>query len=379
MNLPDEIFDQAIKRLQNGESAFNVAESYPEFAAELRELLPIVAQVRAIPKLEAPTPHKKYKFAEAKKFSYRFVEYLSAFRMAIVPISLLVALLGGGMVVRATEDSLPGDTFYTLKRASEQARLSMTFNPDKTAIIHVEMAQRRLNEVKKAIGSNNVKVEAAAIVELQKQTEKTFAEVPQVAAVNAVTDGDSSLLNKLVALNKEQKSVLSEVGSSAGTKEVTAVALNTTKENDKTLAKIIATVNEQALVDLPNKVSTTGPISLLEKSQIIVNKLTFVIDQNTIITNDAGEKIDSIPDPKASVTIIASKIDGQSIAKQISILAPEVKITPTPSVSPTVKGAASPTPTPSTTPTPTASPTPAPTNQATGSFITEPTENQYAP
>lgn len=377
MNIPDTIFDQAIERIHNGESAFVVADSYPEYATELQELLPVIASVVSIPKLDIPAPTKQYKFIEARSLPYRVTNFLASFRLAIVPISLVVALFGGRMIVQAAENSLPGDTFYTLKRASEEARLTLTFNSDKTATIHVELAQRRLDEVKKAINNNDVKVEAEAIAELQKQTAKTFAEVPQVAAVNAVADGDSTLLNKLVALNKEQKLVLSEVESTPNTKDVTEVALNTTKENDKTLAKIIATVNEQALIDLPNKISVTGPISLLKDNQITVNKNVFTINQSTIITNEKGEKVDAITDAKVNVTIIGSKAGELFVAKQISILAPEVKVTPTPSVSPTVKGATTPTPTPSITPTVT--PTPMPTNQATGSFISEPSSEQYAP
>jgi len=379
MNIPDTIFDQALQRLHNGESAFTVAESYPEYAAELKELLPTISQLIEIPKLNAPVPSKRYKFAEAKVVPYRFIEYLTTLRMAVVPISLLVALIGGRMVVQATENSMPGETFYTLKRASEEARLGLTFNTDKTATIHMELSQRRLNEVKKAIDSNDEQLEAAAIEELQKQTEKTFATVPQVAAVNAVSEGDSTLLNQLVALNKEQKSVLSNLENTPGTEEATAVALNTTKENDKTLAKIIATVNEQALVDLPNKISATGAITSLKDNLITVNRNTFTINQDTIITDANGEKVDAITDLKVNVTIIGSKTDDTLIAKQISILAPEVTVTPTPVASPTVKGTVTPTPTPvAPTPTPTP-PAPTPTNQATGSFITEPSAEQYAP
>ncbi len=371
MNIPDTIFDQALQRLQSGESALRIAQDYPEYSTELSELLSVVTQVMSVPTLSAPAPSKRFKYAEVRALPYRFADYLVAFRMAIIPISLVAALFGGRMVVQATENSLPGDTFYSVKRASEEARLSLTFNPEKTATIHVELAQRRLNEVKKAIDSNDSEQESAAISEMQKQTEKTFASVTQVAAVNAVTDGDSTLLDQLVALNKEQKSVLSAIENSPGTEEATTVALNTTKENDITLAKIIATVHEQSLVDLPNKISVTGYISVLKDNQITVNKNTFTINETTIITDANGEKIDAITDLKSNVTIIGAKIDDVLIAKQISIIAPEASPTPT------VKGATTPTPTP--TVAPTITPTPTPTNQATGSFISEPSAGQYTP
>ncbi len=381
--MPDYIFEEALKRLRTGESVLSISQSFPEHKETLESLLPIAALTMSIPKMQPPVPHRQYRFVkEIQSAPYRFAGIFQFMRMAVIPISLVAALLGGKLVVNATANSLPGDKLYTLKRATEEARLNLSMSDSAAATIHVELVQKRLEEVKKAIDSKNSATETAAIEALQKQTEKTFAVASQVAAVNAVTNKDSSLLDNLVAINKEQKSVLAsiEIGETDGTKEATKTALNTTAENDKTIAKLIATVNEQTLIDLPNKISITGLISSLKPTSITVEKNTFIIDEGTIINGTDGSVLDALPKDTANVTVIGTRSDKGLFAKKITLieLAATPSTTPTPSVSPspTVKGVVTPKPTP-TNENPT--PTPTPTNEASGSFIVEPSAEQYAP
>lgn len=375
--IPDYIFDTALNRLREGESVVQIANSYPEYQAELAELLSLAHMTMRIPKLYPPLPRKQYRFAaKLQSAPYRFAGWFAFARMAVIPISLVAVLLGGRIVVHATENSLPGDKLYTFKRATEQARLNLSLSEDAAATIHVELAQKRLAEVKKAISTNNQAAETAAITALQEQTEKTFALVPQVAAVNAVTNKDTSLLDNLVAINKEQKSLLSSIETTNETADAAKTALDTTKENDKTIAKLIATVNEQTLIDLPNKISVTGNISSLLNNTLTVERNAFKLDEETIITGTDGSIVAELPKDALRVTVIGTRSDQGLMAKKITVieLKPDV-VTATPT--PTVKGTVTPTPKPSLTPTPTPTPIPTPTDQASGGYIVEPTDNQY--
>lgn len=384
MTLPETIFAEALERLDRGETPHQIAASFPEYEQELEGLLSIAEMGMNIPKLVPPTPYKRHLFAEKTvTTSGALVQFLNFMRVAIIPISLVIALIGGRAMVDATEDSLPGDKLYSLKRATEEARLTITRDQSKIAIIHVELMQKRIADVKKAADTGDQESEAAAINELQTQTEKTFAEAAPLATANAISNQDSTLLDSLVAINQEQKDVLEDVSESESnndeTKTVAITALEDNKKNDVTLAKIIATVNDQALVDLPNKISVTGKITSHFGNKVVVEKNTFIIDKETKFQDMVGGAISEPTKLEGRITVTGTRLEnGSLLAKQILLLPPdsgEVKgetITPTPPTNTPAK----PTPTPT---------EPAPSEpvqvqpKATGSYIVEPSAQQYSP
>ncbi len=390
-NIPDEIFAQALARLQNGEAAEVIASDYADYQQELIGLLFVAQMGMNIPKLQVPAPYKAYRFADQVAASKGFTEWLSYFRVAVIPIALVVVLIGGRTAVNATENSLPGEKLYTLKRATEKARLSLTRDQDKVASLHVEFMQNRINEVKQAADEGNAESETLAIAELKTQTETTFAEAGPIATANAITKQDSTLLENLVAINKQQKDVLAELSEnndSDSAKMIATTALEDNKKNDVTLAKIIATVNDQSLADLPNKVSATGDISFYNGASITVEKNIFTINDHTTFTGIDGTDI--APADIASktitgrVTVMGTRSEnGVLVAKQILLLASDViggqsgevkgDVIVKPITKPVVKPSKEP-----------IEPEPTPINdlttptKATGSFITEPSEGQYA-
>ncbi|MBI2866078.1 MAG: hypothetical protein HYX99_01785, partial [Chloroflexi bacterium] len=61
--------------------------------------------------------------------------------------SLLIVFLLGGQVVRASAQSLPGDTLYSVKRAVEQVRLTLALSPEARAQVSREFADQRTQEL----------------------------------------------------------------------------------------------------------------------------------------------------------------------------------------------------------------------------------------
>lgn len=350
------------------------------------EELQIINLLSSIPKTNVPNPTKRYSFAKKTSFAQQVVNFLSGNKSVTFAAVFALLLVGGFGIVRATENSLPEERLYTLKLVGEKARLGITFDQDKVASLHLALAEKRLDETKQAIETNNPEKEAAAITALALQTEKTFSAVSGIATTKAVSENDSTLLDNLVAINKEQKSVLETASKSEGTKESAEVALSVTKETDKSLAKIIATVNEQTLLDLPNKISVTGTVNSYIKNKLVVEKSTFTVNDATVVHNQTGEIVEKFDKIEGKITVIGTKdINNIVTAKKIIIIDGSVSLA---TDKPQVKGVVT---TPKTEPKTTTSPTttapntetnttePQKPSQTQAGFILEPTESQYAP
>jgi hypothetical protein len=313
---------------------------------------------------------------------------ISILRFGAIPLSVVMFALGGHTLIRAAQDSLPQDNLYALKRAAEAVQVSFTKDSTKQATLQLELTHKRLKELRQATANHKPEQEAAALNELKNQTQKTFATVPQIAAATALATNDSALLDELVQLNKDQKEVVSAIADKPQTETLAlaSTALETVKKNTETIAALVATVQEQALVDLDNKVSLTGKAILNpDKSKIVVERTTFTIDQDTVILSPEGDTM-TLADlvPLAKVNVVGSKTEQTIVAKVISLVEPVPVV-------PSVKGAATAKPTTAKTAAPKPAPTPKPDpveeqtapdenpNPVHGGFIPEPPAPEYAP
>lgn len=83
---------------------------------------------------------------------FSFGKWLRAPAFSIVAI--LLALFGGSLFsVSAAERSLPGDLLYSVKIATEQARLAMASSPEQKLILKTEFTDRRVDEMKQVIAA----------------------------------------------------------------------------------------------------------------------------------------------------------------------------------------------------------------------------------
>jgi len=147
------------------------------------------------------------------------------------------------------------------------------------------------------------------------------------------------------------------------------------------------------LINLPNKVSVTGIIASFTDKKLTIEKNTFIINDSTVILDVDGQKMNTLPKEASNITVVGSRSDQGLVAKQISMITlDEISSTATQEpVAPAVKGkvtpkqaepkSAQPKPMENTSqpPAPTITPAPTPSNQATGTFITEPSAPQYIP
>jgi hypothetical protein len=117
----------------------------PEFRDALRQRLMAVAAVQGVGEV-AQSPVAK---ARELGGTWRFQR-----RMAVVAGSAAALTAFAGVGLGASR-SLPGDPFYGVKRASEDAQLSVTFGDEAKGKRHLEFARTRLGEIEALVGRSS--------------------------------------------------------------------------------------------------------------------------------------------------------------------------------------------------------------------------------
>jgi hypothetical protein len=74
--------------------------------------------------------------------------YRPVFAYLALALVIVMAMVSGGVVTAlAAGSALPGDALYPLKLEVEQARLSLTTNPERQAELYLQFAEKRLDEM----------------------------------------------------------------------------------------------------------------------------------------------------------------------------------------------------------------------------------------
>lgn len=148
----DDILDECLERLlAKGETLEQCLASYPEQAAELK---PMLETALATKRASAIEPRPEFR-ARAR---YQFRSALQAMeskgplfgwwpRWATVVAIVLVLLLAGGSTVAAASSSMPDESLYPVKIASEQARLALTPSSMGKAELYASLADKRIAEI----------------------------------------------------------------------------------------------------------------------------------------------------------------------------------------------------------------------------------------
>ena len=150
----DDILNECLERLLvGGETIEQCLQSYPEQAAALKPLLEtalIAKKALAIQPRAEFKARARYQFRSALQeiASRRSRPFWGWFpRWATVATIVLVLLLVGGGTVVAAGNSMPDNTLYPVKLATEQVRLVLTPSQIGKARLCAELADRRVAEI----------------------------------------------------------------------------------------------------------------------------------------------------------------------------------------------------------------------------------------
>jgi Domain of unknown function (DUF5667) len=211
----DDILDICLDRVMvRGDTIEQCLESYPEQAAELEPLLRAAlsaagasSRIEPSPEFQRLAKHRLLSVIEEKRkkrVEHRMPLWGWQRRWAIAIMVVLVIILAGVGTVTASASSLPGDTFYPVKTATEKVQGFFTFGSEAKANLYMKLAQRRLDELKSLVERNR--------------------DIPQslLGLMNTETDGAIELLSqnrqvgnesiaRLMGLTANQKTVLAEL------------------------------------------------------------------------------------------------------------------------------------------------------------------------
>lgn len=162
------VLDRCVQQLEQGATVDECLARNPAHRAELAELLPTVAGLRRAPRVTLspdsvregrrhllerlePRPRPRWSLRSALPLGWRQggQPQFAARRLTMawmLVIATVVSLMAGGGVVYASDAAVPGDFLYSLDRAVEDVRLSLTSDGEAAFALQLSMAQERLDE-----------------------------------------------------------------------------------------------------------------------------------------------------------------------------------------------------------------------------------------
>jgi len=190
-----------------------------------------------------PTQDRQPAIPLKKRLGYLMpkVSWVWVRQPAFIATSLLLALFGGSLLsVSAAERSMPGDVLYSVKLATEQARLALAKDAKEKVKLKSEFTDRRVAEVKQVMASNAADrkervMQAAEVLKQDMHTLKQqLDEVKQVETPEAVKESAKIVDEKTVSvvqalqesktdLTPEEKAKVTEAQAAASDTSVKAI------------------------------------------------------------------------------------------------------------------------------------------------------------
>lgn len=174
-------------------------------------------------------------FSFARSFANEFItQPVTAFA------SIAIIVLGSMTTVSASSNSLPGDPLYGLKIATERAQLQVV-SADRRAILHTELAERRLNELAELTRNPNSQPELIAntVNALREQIQQAKQEAKRADGRDSNISQLSEVTNRL---DKIAENTIKEVTSSP---ETAREIVEATKEASDSVIESTVTSHEQ--------------------------------------------------------------------------------------------------------------------------------------
>lgn len=327
INISDTTLNKLIEELRSGKRVEDILIDHKDLEAEIKEILPLLISISEIPTVGAPIPHKRRLYLQELQPKSIFHTFFSVFRATALPVGIMAGLLMFVATGFAANKSQPGQHLFTVKKSFE--RTSLIFTPeDEKGFARLAITEKRLAEAQKALANPNsdAKSTTAALEELVSQTNDTISDVQKVASSKQLGASEVSLLNSLAEITKKQEVLVNSIKPLTDSEaQSNAEVAKETKIASENIRELIATATEQTLANLPvdeNQVTITGgTITSLDKTKIVVEKTTFIIDlKNLSVLRDNKDFDYSKLTAKSKITISGTKSKDSILANKIIIV-----------------------------------------------------------
>jgi DNA-binding FrmR family transcriptional regulator len=207
----ENILDECLERLRQGDSVEQCLARYPEQAAELEPLLRVATASQKASSAVEPRPefkararyeiqsqlHHKERKTQPKKAS--FVGWMPRWAVVVASV-VLIFLVAGTSTVAASSSSMPDDTLYPVKLATERVRLGLSRGDIKKARVNVRLADRRVKEIVYLAKKGDSRRLERALLRLEGHLEA----IEQVIEANADNPKVQEAMTALKALLEER-------------------------------------------------------------------------------------------------------------------------------------------------------------------------------
>lgn len=227
--------------------------------------------------------------------------------------AIILAIFGGSLLsVSAAERSLPGDLLYSVKLATEQARLALAKNPQERVMLKTEFTGRRVDEMRQVVAGSvsDRKDKVMQTAEVLKRDMHTIKQQlsdmqgqssPQTVKDTAkmVDEKSNAVVQALQeskdTMTSEEKVKVTEAQAAASDTSVKAieVLVETNKTagdvvTDQDVADIMKTHNESVVKTMaqsvglnPDTATSTGSLSLPISNKTMTSSTAAVLEKVT--------------------------------------------------------------------------------------------------
>jgi hypothetical protein len=289
----ESILDECLKAVGRGESLDSVLGRHPQWADELRPLLATAQRVRQ-------TPVAKPRLTAQQAGWQRFTGQAIALRrarqrptfalwqpLAAAASLVLVLVFAGGATVYAASKSMPNDRLYSLKLATEEARLWFAFGDNDRADILLDQADTRLTEIGNQLEKGQP-IDNNVLAAMRHRMDRAADIVDKPGA-------SADLVARASELSARQEQVLIAIQGQ--------VSFSSAPEYGRTLAVVhdvrLALRSEPAAPSDPlvlaNGVGQViGRVEQSESGSWIVGGVPVIVDRSTIVEGEAGSIVGKV-------------------------------------------------------------------------------------
>lgn len=316
----EQVLDNAIKRVRNGEEISSVVSSCPaEMRSELTAMLQIISIVASLPRKEVPAPNQRRLYLQYTPQPSGFASFIRNFKL--VPTALASFLLVTALTALGAQASLPGDKLFSVKKSYESLQVKLATNPEKRADLQLKIASQRFEDAQKVLASGSDENKKVALEELNQQTTVALSDIKDNAV--SLSAKNPGLVQKAEDLTKSQTNLIAKVDPKIADSNVIKKTVQSTVALSD-IKKIIATANEESnasIVPDPT-ITTTGLISEIKDNTISIAKNKFTLDEKTEIDDKDGNPIKITDlDINDRVTIEAKIDNDKNLAQTVTLMA----------------------------------------------------------